>query len=347
MDTILEHQFTTIVENPTGRTASNSEFETTIQIDPLNFTFSIEFDPQGRSTSGRIKAILNSEQFSRFLRTSRSPGFPTLNDISPGWNLPADKVLVTPFFREETEVDSLYLRTTPMAKTWYTDEIGSRQYHSHKVSGIFGCKLYRSGKVSKVEYEAEQILDSDTDIRPNEHANTHEEIEQAVTTANEADNEYFKHLSWMSEIAKWSHDFEPLLLKDRRELLSSTTHGERAIRHIREADYCYELGLKLPALASYIHSIEWSIIAYLDLENKADLIEDELDDVPQNGYYSYPDVVNELGEHTDVDQTMISRLQALNKQRQWMAHHKSGEIQDGDIENVRYVLKLLLEYLFD
>jgi hypothetical protein len=61
----------------------------------------------------------------------------------------------------------------------------------------------------------------------------------------------------------------------------------------------------------------------------------------------FSDLVEELREATAASQKTISKLENFNRaERRWMAHHKSGDLQRQDVENVRSTLLRLSDELF-
>ena len=340
MDTVLRGSFPLELQSSSDKGSPESDYRdpfspninkvsyTKVEIDPLQLSFSIEYDSED-PYSGEITAELTHGQFNRFLRESTGGQEIGRNGYyREAIPVSADKVVEEPEDEPETESNSLRIRTTPTAVTWLSDNVV--------------CKVYRSSKIEVEEVEKERRLDENRDRKMTDV------LDGFDLQGNQDLNRSSHHaLQEMCIDAELNRGLSTILSRSRREQLSETQYGKRAIRHIREADYCFELDLFLPALASYIQSIEWVIIAYLAMEKGEDLIINEQDSDHKKDYYEYYEVVSELGKHTDIDQTTVSRLKSLNEQRRWMDHHKSGEIRAGDIQNVRHGLLALLEYLFN
>ncbi|WP_276246171.1 hypothetical protein [Haladaptatus sp. YSMS36] len=103
-------------------------------------------------------------------------------------------------------------------------------------------------------------------------------------------------------------------------------------------------------MVMYIHAYEWLVIAYLEDREDVDIIDREQSG--QEVYYSLagrsPSLMDELTNHVNLDQKMISRIESMNRaERRWMAHHKSGETLKQDVDAVRARLAKLLGSLFD
>lgn len=97
----------------------------------------------------------------------------------------------------------------------------------------------------------------------------------------------------------------------------------------------------------YVHAIEWAIITYLEDQEDFDVIEKE-----NQGEYFYlagkkPNLLDELRKHVEIDQKTIERIEELNRsERRWMAHHRSGETLQGDVDAVRSRLGALIKTLY-
>lgn len=136
---------------------------------------------------------------------------------------------------------------------------------------------------------------------------------------------------------------ENILTDEITGKLEETKWGHEVIKHIRDGDNCFQIGLIFPALGSYIHAIEWAIIAYLESQHKKDIIKEETNG---NKYY-FSTLAEELQKHTCIDQKTISRLKEINEsERRWMAHHKSGEVLEEEVSSTRARLAHLLNNLF-
>ena len=127
--------------------------------------------------------------------------------------------------------------------------------------------------------------------------------------------------------------------------LEEHPYGQTALKYINEGDQSLRRGLLHAALSCYIQGIEWTILYYKIQQDDEDIVEEQ-----QNGeigpvYFS--DLTEELEEDTPASQKTISKLSNFNQaERRWMAHHKSGELQRQDVENVRSTLLRLSDELF-
>ncbi|WP_418284885.1 DUF2321 domain-containing protein [Halorubrum sp. DTA46] len=131
------------------------------------------------------------------------------------------------------------------------------------------------------------------------------------------------------------------------QFLEQTKHGSEIINHVREGDQCYRHRLWHSALTCYIHAFEWAAIAYLEHTTDVDIIAEE-----QNGnYYNFAggrnSILDELTEHAEIDQKTVSKIESMNRaERRWMAHHKSGQTLQDDVDQVRSRLTEFIETLF-
>ena len=139
---------------------------------------------------------------------------------------------------------------------------------------------------------------------------------------------------------------DPTLDEKTHSLLNSIDYGHEIIQHSQDGDICLEKGLHQLALSSYIHAIEWTIIAYLKTD-ELDIIEKEKDGTYYNLAGGRNSLLEEVNERAGLDQKTTSQLRSFNRaERRWMAHHKSGEILPEEIEAVRARLRSLVEKLF-
>jgi len=133
----------------------------------------------------------------------------------------------------------------------------------------------------------------------------------------------------------------------QRQFLKEIKYGSEVISHVQEGDQCYRNSLWHSALTCYIHGFEWTAIAYLEFTTAVDIIEEE-----QNGnYYNFAggrnSILDELTEHANLDQKTISKIESMNRaERRWMAHHKSGQTLQDDVDQIRSRLSELVETLF-
>jgi hypothetical protein len=136
---------------------------------------------------------------------------------------------------------------------------------------------------------------------------------------------------------------QPTLGSPVRDALQQTKYGEDVIQFADEGDEALSYNLLHPALASYIHGIEWAIICYLEAEEDDDLIDEEISD--EFGYY-YGQLVNKIAETGAVPQKTIEELEGFVTYRRWMGHHKSGTLSRSNVWNVKQRLGILSEELF-
>ncbi|MCU4753412.1 hypothetical protein OB919_15720 [Halobacteria archaeon AArc-curdl1] len=125
-------------------------------------------------------------------------------------------------------------------------------------------------------------------------------------------------------------------------------YGEEVVNHVREGDKCYKNRLWQSALAAYIHAFEWASIAYLEEEAGLDIIERERDGVYYNFAGGRHSLLDELTSHVEIDQKTLSKIQSMNRaERRWMAHHKSGNTLQKEVDALRARLNQFLKTLFD
>lgn len=139
---------------------------------------------------------------------------------------------------------------------------------------------------------------------------------------------------------------EPILTQDHYAKLSSTDYGHEVIHHAEDGDTCVESGLLHLALSSYIHAIEWTAICYLK-EQGIDIIQKE----QEGDFYNFAggrnSILDELREHSNIDQKTATQLESMNRaERRWMAHHKSGDVLPEEVEAIRARLRSLIRDLF-
>lgn len=132
-----------------------------------------------------------------------------------------------------------------------------------------------------------------------------------------------------------------------RETLQETQYGVEALKYLDEGEECLRRCLIRAALNCYVLAIEWTIIAYYDMEMDRDLI-DEGTNQEGRGGYSYRKLVSEmLGQCDRASQKTKSALLNMNyDKRRWAAHPKSGNLVKSDVLNVRDRLEILIQELF-
>ena len=138
-----------------------------------------------------------------------------------------------------------------------------------------------------------------------------------------------------------------ILTQSVRVKLEDSKYGEEVIKYVQDGDKCYRNRLWLPSLTMYVHAIEWAIIAFLKDRGIVDVVEKEREGTL---YYlaSGPNsLLNELKEHSEVDQKTLSYISNINRlERRWAAHHKSGDVLQNEVDSVRKRLELIVEELF-
>jgi hypothetical protein len=128
------------------------------------------------------------------------------------------------------------------------------------------------------------------------------------------------------------------------EELEQHQYGRTAIKYINEGDQCLKQNLLHAALSCYIQGIEWTILYYKIAEEDTDLIEQQQSG--ETGYLDFINLVDKVKSNNTVSQKTVSKLNNINEsERRWMAHHKSGQLERQDVENVRTTLLRLTDEL--
>lgn len=93
-----------------------------------------------------------------------------------------------------------------------------------------------------------------------------------------------------------------------------------------------------PALNSFLHAIEWTLIAGLKVKGK-DVIEEE----GKSGRdYYLNELIKEARAQNIISDKVRDRLIVFNKShRRWTAHHKTGEVVEEDIKHSSDLFKML------
>jgi len=126
--------------------------------------------------------------------------------------------------------------------------------------------------------------------------------------------------------------------------LNEHQYGRTAVQYVNEGDQCLQQNLLHAALSCYIQAIEWSILHYKITEEDTDLIEAQ--QKGETGYLRFIDLVQKIQGNTPISQKTSSKLENMNNaERRWMAHHKSGQLERQDVENVRSTLFRLTDEL--
>lgn len=133
-----------------------------------------------------------------------------------------------------------------------------------------------------------------------------------------------------------------------REHLTNTNYGNEVIDKIREGDKCYQNSLWHPALAMYVHALEWAIITYLEDQEDVDIIRKERDGTRFNLAGRSPSLLEVLTDKVTLNQKLMERIEDINRaERRWMAHHRTGEVLQDEVDSVRSRLGVLLAVLFE
>lgn len=133
----------------------------------------------------------------------------------------------------------------------------------------------------------------------------------------------------------------------QQQYLEQLVYGSEVFNHIQEGDRCYKYNLWHSALTSYIHGFEWAAIAYLEHEQDIDIIQKEQDGVYYNFAGGQKSILDELTYHAEIDQKTSSKIKSMNRaERRWMAHHKSGETLQDEVDAIRARLSKFIDTLF-
>lgn len=120
------------------------------------------------------------------------------------------------------------------------------------------------------------------------------------------------------------------------EQLEQHQYGRTALQYANEGDQSLKQGYLHAALSCYIQSIEWTILHHKIIEEDEDLVQKQQEGEINPVYFT--DLIDEL-EGTNASQKTISKLNSFNiAERRWIAHHKSGQLERQEVENVRSTL---------
>ncbi|MFB6102376.1 MAG: hypothetical protein ABEJ73_07390 [Haloplanus sp.] len=130
---------------------------------------------------------------------------------------------------------------------------------------------------------------------------------------------------------------ETRLADSTAEKLEEHEYGRTALQYINEGDQCLKQNLLHAALPCYIQAIEWIILHHQITEENEDLVEKQQSG--EIGPVFFHELVDKISDNTDVSQKTISKLNNFNQaERRWIAHHKTGQLDRQDVENVRTTL---------
>lgn len=172
------------------------------------------------------------------------------------------------------------------------------------------------------------------------------DIKSAVTTTKHRIKRYMRKVEAQTFREPYTEAelLETTLAHEYRDALRETAYGRTAIQYIDEGDKCFQRENLHAALSCYIHAIEWTIIGYLDRTDDIDVIEHE--QAESDVYYGYQNLVDKIRNDTPTSQRTMSFLDKLNgAERRWIAHHKSGDTVESDVDNVRERLFVLIDEL--
>lgn len=127
-----------------------------------------------------------------------------------------------------------------------------------------------------------------------------------------------------------------------RKQLEGKKYGMYVSRFIDDADEALRYSLFRPAICAYVHGIEWAIICHIDSSRDRDIIMEEGYD--QGKYFK--GLIEEIEKTGEVTQTTSEALRTMNTERVWMAHHKSGDVSEAEVQRVKQRTGILLEELF-
>lgn len=146
-----------------------------------------------------------------------------------------------------------------------------------------------------------------------------------------------EHVKWDKPVAKTRE----ILSTVRRNQLKDFEYGNYIIVYLSAGNELFVKDYFHAALSSYIHCIEWIIIAYLAEKQSTNLLEAEKERGERYSYYTLVDRVK-----PELDQITYDKLKDFNSsERRWIAHHKSGKVHDHDLERVRIIIKELVNQL--
>lgn len=135
-----------------------------------------------------------------------------------------------------------------------------------------------------------------------------------------------------------------------KKYLEDTKYGDEIITHVSDGDKCYNNKLWFPSLTMYVHAFEWAAITYLEDQTGRDIIEREREGANYYlvGSQESNSILDELNRNVEIDQKTLALISNMNRlERRWVAHHKSGETLQKEVDSVRGRLKIFVETLFE
>ncbi|ELZ87485.1 hypothetical protein C453_04004 [Haloferax elongans ATCC BAA-1513] len=269
-----------------------------------------------------------------------------------GWKIISDRKLCLAF----KDINQIQILSETINRWLATDPETSIQRVLPGASGIFSnriCEPHRKELNSNqdslvVEVESDRI---ELRLQSSSHISAYIPVSTEKRNSKEQNNHNIKNLYKLLEKFITYYELEtyaeelPVLFDDNQlDKMSSSKYGKEVITHLKEGDKCFTLDMYIPALSSYVHAIEWSIISYLESEKNIDIIQKEKEN--GNPYY-FSDLLGTLTSNSPIDQKSISRLEKINSaERRWMAHHKEGPTRFKDVKRVREDLGELLQMLY-
>jgi len=140
--------------------------------------------------------------------------------------------------------------------------------------------------------------------------------------------EFFQKALQYFEIIKYSTEMDINL--SQFKYLDKFEYGSEILKHLLDCAKCMEYGILHPALNSFVHAIEWTLITGLKAKGK-DIIKEEIE---KNRRYHLSELVEESHRLGMISDKMYDRLKNFNQiQRRWSAHHKTGELIEKDIRD--------------
>lgn len=136
---------------------------------------------------------------------------------------------------------------------------------------------------------------------------------------------------------------EPQLSEPTIQALEQHEYGRAALQYLGEGDHCLQKNLLHASLSCYIHAIEWVILSYKVVQEETDLVEEQR---AEDKHFTFHHLVAKIRNGTPASQKTISKLENMNSaERRWAAHHKTGEVERAEVENVRSTLFRLIDEL--
>lgn len=168
--------------------------------------------------------------------------------------------------------------------------------------------------------------------------------QNAVRKAKEFANTIAAEFGWQfsTEPHTPAGTLEPTIKDEVRQMLTEIEYGQKVIQFCDEGDEALKYGLDHSALASYIHGIEWCIIANVKENSDMDILEKE----EGGSGFAYKLLLDLLEEHGDVHQTTLENLKKHQTDRRIMAHHKSGKLSSSHVYSVKNTLRNFIEESF-